>query len=203
MAQYPTLWFWRSDPIKDGWWSVKSYSTDEHPHPFTVESDVRPTEAEPFSTLDRNEDHLRVWIDHEHLPNAPDLWYLLINYNETFGGVSSLMAFTDNRFPDGTILDVEQFRKTGKSAADQIGAVQWRRSTATLEQIYVHKAQRRKGISTKLINVADILVVARRTDAYLNGGGHLTDDGAALAQRWSHSARLTERVGSYSSMDSD
>ena len=201
MTDYPTLWFWRSGPLKDGWYAVESYPTDEHPKPSTIESDVRPTDAEEFSSVSLSGDHLKVWVDHGHLPKAPDLWYLLIHYNESFGGVSALMAFADGRFPDGTVLDADQFRATGKSAADQIGAIKWRRSDATIEQIYVSADYRRQGISIKMINVADALVVSRGTNGYLNGGGHLTDDGAALASRWKHSVRLNERVGSYSPMD--
>jgi hypothetical protein len=201
MPDYPTLWFWRSDSLMDGWNAVESFATDEHPHPSTIESNVRPTGADPFSRVSLNGQHLTVHVDHAHLPKAPSLWYLLINYNDMIGGVAALMAFADKRFTDGTVLDADQFRLTGKTAADQVAAIKWRRSDATIEQIYVANEFRRRGLAVKLINVADALVVASRTDGYLNGGGHLTDDGAALASQWNHSARLSQRVGSYSPMD--
>lgn len=202
MSDYPTLWFWRSDPIREGWDAVESFSTDEYPKPSTIESEIRPTGSEPFSSVNGSGEYLVAQVDHGHLPKAPNLWYLLLNYNEASGGVSALMAFADQRFPEGTILDADQFRSCGKSAADQIAAIKWRRADATIEQIYVSEPFRRRGVAIKLINVADVLVVSSRTNAYLNGGGHLTDDGAALASRWTHSVRLTERVGYYSPMDS-
>jgi hypothetical protein len=51
-----------------------------------------------------------------------------------------------------------------------------------------------------LIHVADVLVVSR-SDVFLNGGDHLTGDGAALASKWQHSKRLNERVGHYPPAD--
>lgn len=87
------------------------------------------------------------------------------------------------------------------SEIQHLGAIKWRRSDASLEQIYVAKEFRRRGIAIKLINVADVLVVSSKTDGYLNGGNHLTDDGAALASRWTHSVRLNQRIGSYAPMD--
>lgn len=201
MSDYPTLWFWRSKEIREGWYAVESYVTDEHPKPSTVTSSVRPTGAKPFSTVSDDGEHLMAWVDHAHLPHAPELWYVLVHYNDTFGGVSSLMAFADGSFPEGTILSADQFRNTGISHTEQVAAIKWRRANGTIEQIYVAADSRRRGISIKLINVADALVVSSRTEGYLNGGGHLTDDGAALAARWTHSVRLNERVGSYSPMD--
>lgn len=200
MAAYPTLWFWRSDPLVGEWRAVESYSTDDHPHPYRVDGGERPSDTPAWSTLHHDGKFLRTTVDHGHLPKAPPLWFVLVDAVEPLGPTSSLLAFANDTHPDGAVLTVEQFRKTGISGDQQVGAIKWWRETATLVQIHVADTHRRRGIAIKLINTADVLIVGR-SDVFLNGGDHLTDDGAALASQWGHSARLRQRVGYYPPAD--
>lgn len=198
--QYPTLWFWRSAELVNGWRAVESYTTDEHPKPYRFDGGLRPTDAPTWSSLTHNGEHLVATVDHSHLPKAPPLWYVVLDQTQTLGDATALMAFADDRFPDGTVLSVEQFRACQVEGKKQIGAVQWMRNTGTLTNLRVNEAYRRRGISLKLIHVADVLLVSR-DDGFLNGGDHLTSDGEALAAKWQHSVRLKPQVGRYSPMD--
>ncbi len=102
----------------------------------------------------------------------------------------SLIGFATSRYPDGTVLTVEQARAEVDQIPEQAGAIRWGKGDPRLEQIYTAPDFRRRRLSIKMIHVADILNEAAGWGGYLYGGGELTSDGQHLANAWTHSARL-------------
>ena len=202
MTQYPTTWFWRSAPLNEDWFAVQSFTTEEVEKPSTIEADAKPTLAEPYSTITLENDRLVVWLDRTYSPKVPHLWYLLVpRHQAPFPATYSIIAFADHRFPDGHILDVEEFRKHGHTTADQVAAVKWERESGKLQQIYVSSDYRRMGISFRLLNIADIIHVASGVSTFIYGGEEVTADGEKLAEAWKHSPRVKEKKASFSPMD--
>lgn len=202
MADYPTTWFWRSLPLNGDWFAVQSFTTDEFSKPSTIDLDNKPTLADPYSTIELENGHLKVWIDKTPAPNIPNLWYLILPESKApRPSTFSLVAFADDRFPDGYVLNAEQFRKFGRSTIDQVAAIRWERKSGKLQQIYVNKSYRRQGISFGLLNVADIIHVAGGALTHPYGGEEVTPDGAKLAEAWQHSPRVRSSVATFSPMD--
>ena len=202
MTEYPTTWFWRSAPLNEDWSAVQSFITEEFARPSTIEADAKPTLADPYSTISLENDRLVIWSDRSYSPKVPDLWYLLVSrHQEPFPATYSIVAFADNRFPDGHVLEVEEFRRLGHTTADQVAAVRWEQESGKLQQVYVSSDYRRMGISFRLFNVADILHIASGASTFLNGGEEVTADGEKLAKAWEGSPRIKEKKASFSPMD--
>ena len=191
MTKFATLWYWRERPLDDQWWRVQSFETDEHPKSTTVIGGDLPTDASPFSWTSLDEaGHLVVGMTHAHLPLAPPLWWVLREEASGLHPTVSLIGFATSRYPDGTVLTVEQARAEVDRIPDQAGAIRWGKGDPRLEQIYTAPDFRRRRLSIKMIHVADILNEAAGWGGYLYGGGELTSDGQHLANAWTHSARL-------------
>lgn len=205
MSQFATLWFWREGPLDDTWFRVESFSTDEYPKPSTVVGGPRPSDAPAFSwsTLD-DSGRLCIRTVTEHLPNAPDLWWILKDEPHPLSPTVSLIAFADGMFPDGTVLTVEQARAVGGLGPRmQAAAIRWGKGDPKLEQIYVNPDYRRRRMSIKMINVADIVNEASGWGGYIYGGAELTPDGEKLAQAWSHSPRLRPQTVAHTPLEPD
>lgn len=193
----PTLWFQTGKRLLLDWRAAQSYTTNEHPHPSLVHDENGwVTSAQPFSWTYLKTGQLHVGLVNGHLPDSPACWYLLIREPHRFVPSLTISAFINNRFNEGRVVKPEEFRQAGQSIGDAIGSIRWGAIRPEMEHIYVNPGWRGKGMSTKLMNVADILVVAGGQPGFLTGGTYTTPDGEALRQAWGHSTRVLERRGS-------
>lgn len=178
------------------WQVVCTYTTDEHPHPFMVESKVCPTKSEPHSfAMADKKGNLVVRLVDEQFAGVPDLWYILEENSQPTDMVT-IHAMGGGAFPNGTVLTVKDVSGLRLSASDRVGFIRWFRSDSRLQQVMVSKVWRRKRISTVLITVADVVIVSRGYGPYLNGGDITTTDGEELRKAWSESVRVNPRIGS-------
>ena len=178
------------------WQVVCTYTTDEHPHPFVVESKVCPTKSEPHSFVMANErGNLVVRLVDEQYSIVPELWYIL-EENPHPTDMVTIHAMGGGAFPNGTVLTVKDVAGLSVHASDRIGFVRWFRSDSRLQQVMVSEMWRRKRISTALIVVADIVIASHGYGPHLNGGDITTADGEELRKAWSKSTRVAPRIGS-------
>ena len=196
-----TVWFWKGPPLNSKWSVVATYATDEHPHPFTVESKVCPTKSDPHSFVMADErERLVVRLTDEQFDGVPDLWYILEENSQPTDMVT-IHAMGGGMFPNGTVLMVKDVVGLQISASDRVGFVRWFRSDSRLQQVMVSEMWRRKRISTVLISVADVVVMSGNYGPHLNGGDITTADGEELRKAWSTSMRVTPRIGSVAPAD--
>ena len=193
MDSFPTLWSWQKSRLSADWFEVSSYTSNENPHPFLSRATSKPTNHEPWSSssIDSN-NHLVVYIDNAHLPDAPSMWYLLAR---EYGGLvpsQSLLGFASDEYPDGTVIEMDEFKRKGFKTSDSICAIKWGFGDPHIWQLFVHNDYRRRRISTKLINVADMVNVAGNWGGFIYGGDQVTELGQKLGEAWSGSKRRIE-----------
>jgi GNAT superfamily N-acetyltransferase len=113
------------------------------------------------------------------LPGAPLLWYVELPEPATDPAATTLVAFSDARYPDGRLLGPDDARAAGITADGQVGAVRWWPASGLVHQIYVAPTHRRRGVANKLVRAAFGLQASRGL-APLHGDGRRTD----LGERW-------------------
>lgn len=195
MSKFASLWYWREHLLDNQWWRVESFDTEEHPKSSTIYGTERPSSAAPFSWTSLDETgHLVVGIDpRDHLPTTPALWWALVEDDNAIVPNVSLIAFADDRYSDGTVLTAAQLRAEIGTPPAQAGAIRWAKGEAKIEQIYTAPEFRRRRMSIKMVNAADILNEASGWGGYLYGGEELTPDGQQLASAWTSSRRLRQQ----------
>lgn len=202
----PTLWYQTGRPLGNGWRHAEAFNTDEHPHPTLIHDENRRASNGPaFSRLDLDDAHKpRIWIDSAHIPDAPELWYLLIP-EQRLHPTQSLCGFADRRHPPGRLVTIAEARPHLRAGTltlrDAATSIRWGVDPPEIEQIYVHPAWRRRGLAIKIINAADIVAIATG-QGFLTGGTHTTSDGEHLRHAWSTSTRVQPREGTMPPMDS-
>lgn len=191
MAKFETLWFWQKSRLTSEWFEVYSYTTDEHPHPYLSRSPNPPTSARCWSSTSIDSlGNLIVHLPSDHLPDAPRMWYLLHRDYKLPLLSQSLIAFDTDHHQDGTVIEMESFNKLGISPDLRVAAIKWGFGDPKLLQLYVRDDYRRRRVSTKLINVADITNVAGNWGGFIYGGDQVTALGAKLAEAWADTSRL-------------
>lgn len=194
MPKFVTLWFWQKSRLSADWFEIYSYTTDEHPHPYLTRQTDKPTNAEPwsYSSVDNN-NRLVVHVPKEHLPDAPSMWYVLIREYGAIKQTQTLAAFVTDHYADGTVVEIDELKRKGFEPSfmvNRIAAIRWGFGDPHIEQIFVSEEYRRKRISVKLINVADIVNVAGNWGGFIYGGDQVTAMGEELGKAWGNSARL-------------
>jgi GNAT superfamily N-acetyltransferase len=128
--------------------------------------------------------HLAVSMDDDgtvrrietHLPEAPLLWYVELPEADADPPATTLLAFSDVRHPEGTVLSAAEARAAGVGGADQVAALRWWPGSGLVHQLFVGPAHRRRGVAGKLGRVAYGLQAARGLPE-LHGDGRRTELG--------------------------
>lgn len=115
------------------------------------------------------------------LRDAPLLWYVEATDPEADPVATTLIAFSDPRHPDGTLLDQARATAEGVDGDDQVAALRWWPASGLVHQLYVGAAHRRRGVAGKLVRAAFGLQAARGLPG-LHGDGRRTE----LGERWRH-----------------
>jgi len=193
MGKFVTLWFWQASRLDAEWFEAYSFSNDDREKPSLSRSPVKPTNDEPWSytSLD-DRGKLLVHVPKEHLPDAPSMWYLLVREYGEYPPKQTLIGFANDMYADGTVIEQQEFLKTGVELSSRAAAIRWGMGDPKIEQIYVAEQHRRKRVATKLINVADIVNVAGNWGGFIYGGDQVTELGSQLASSWTNSIRLIE-----------
>lgn len=194
MSKFVTLWFWQKQRLSAEWFEVYSYTTNEFPHPYLSRSTKQPSNAEPWSwsSVDDN-NRLIVHVPTYHIPNAIPMWYALIREYGELKQSQTLVAFDTDHYPDGTVVEVSELQQRGfdpSFMANRVAAIKWGFGDPHVEQIFVIEKYRRRRMSVKLINVADIVNLAGNWGGFIYGGDQVTAMGEQLGLAWAGSARL-------------
>jgi GNAT superfamily N-acetyltransferase len=113
------------------------------------------------------------------LAGAPLLWFVELPEPTGRPAASTLVAFSDARFADGTVVDDVRARHAGVDGSGQVGALRWWPGTGLVHQIYVAPAHRRRGVGDKLVRTVFGIQAARGLSP-LHGDGRRTK----LGEEW-------------------
>ncbi|WP_029431303.1 hypothetical protein [Blastococcus sp. URHD0036] len=116
------------------------------------------------------------------LPDVPLLWYVELDEPDATPAARTLVAFSDSRYAEGTVLIAAEARAAGVDGGRQVAAVRWWPDTGLGHQIYVAPAARRRGLALKLATAAAGLQVVRGLPP-MHGDGRRTNDGEAWLGR--------------------
>lgn len=192
MTKFAILWFWEKQQIDESWREIYSFTTSEFERPSVVRSEKRPSSDEVFSSFSPGDNGLNIYVTHDHLPDAPPLWYVYTRNEKAHVPTQTLVAFSTDHFPEGTLVGVSQLKDTGLTPMDRTAAVNWGLFDPKLYQLYVAENMRRRRIGTKLINAADVLHVATGHGGFIYGGDQVTELGKEYGEAWLGSTRRKE-----------
>jgi len=202
MSEFKVVWFWDSETeLINNTKFVMSFHDDKYEKPNVIKGIKQPEHSacHSFNYLNSDE-NISVALVSDDFSNAPALWYVKVYADNAFPPTRSILAFADNRFPDGTVLEYGQALRLDIAPSQSCGFIRWFKNDSSVQQIFVSEEHRRKRISTKLFGVADIMIVSdiNWNGIFLNGGHVTTNDGEALRAKWqaSGSTRLADRIGS-------
>lgn len=122
----------------------------------------------------------RVHVVEAALPDVPLLWYVELAEPAAAPPATTLVAFSDTRFPEGTVLTEAEARAAGVSGRQQVAALRWWTGDGLAHQVYVEPRHRRRGLALKLAMAAYGVQWVRGLPP-LHGDGRRTDDGEAWA----------------------
>jgi GNAT superfamily N-acetyltransferase len=114
-------------------------------------------------------------------PAAPLCWYVELPEPDAGPAANTLVAFSDGRFPEGTVLDAARATAAGITGTRQVAAVRWWPSTGLVHQLYVVSGYRRRGLASKLVQAAFGVQYARGLPD-IHGDGRRTELGEAWRQ---------------------
>lgn len=200
MTKFKTVWFWHSGREATPDFSfVMSFFDDSHEKPSVIRGEKSPHHAycHSFNTID-SKSHQVVHLVSDDFDGSIPMWYVYIDAIESMPPTRMLVAYSDDRYPDGTIIPFREATDLCITPKDSVGFVRWFVEDSRIQQIYVDEMHRRKRISVKLFSIADIVIVSDNAwnGNFLNGGDITTNDGELLRSAWSSSVRVTQRQGS-------
>jgi len=129
------------------------------------------------------------------LPGIPLCWYVELPEPDAGPAANTLVAFSDPRYAEGTVLDAREAAAAGVSGAQQVAAIRWWPESGLVHQLYVVPAQRRRGLGRKIATAAfgvqlghglpDLHGDGRRTELGEAWRASLPDGMAARMAPWS------------------
>ena len=173
------------DPI--GWWArfrdadpgrttLTAVVSDAYPSGSVVDQpDDRCPPGWVVSVVSAGERPVQVALAQAGLPL---IWWVVVPEPAADLAATTVLAFSDERYGHGQVLDAESARLAGVRGEHQVGAVRWRPGSGVVHQLYVAPQHRRRGIGGALVTAAFALQFAA-DGVRLHGDGRRTDDGEA------------------------
>jgi GNAT superfamily N-acetyltransferase len=124
-------------------------------------------------------DGMRIHRVEVALAGGPLLWYVELPEPGARPAASTLVAFSDVRFDEGTVVAADRARRAGVDGARQVGALRWWPGSGLVHQIYVAPEHRRRGVGNKLARAAFGIQAVRGLPP-LHGDGRRTE----LGEEW-------------------
>lgn len=138
----------------------------------------------------------RVEVGEAVVSGAPAMWFCWVHEPTANPVAANLVAYADDRMPQGTIITNIQFASMMNTHDGQVGAIRWYPDGGLIHQIYVAPERRRENIGSMLIYAAAALHVAHGWAGRLHGDGRRTD----LGERFAAGIRHGQRVAALSQL---
>lgn len=129
------------------------------------------------------------------------LWFVLLDGSDVQPAHFVLLAFADDRFPWGTVIEAPEASRTlsREYMASCAGMINWRAGDPMIQQITTSPNWRRRKVALTLFGVCDVINACYgfSPGKVLHGGAITTEDGEKLRNIYSGASdRIDPRIGS-------
>ena len=134
------------------------------------------------------------------------LWFVLLDGREARPAHFVLLAFADDTFPWGTVIEASEASRTlsREFMASCVGMINWRAGDPMIQQVRTAPNWRRRKVALTLFGVCDVINACYgfSPGKVLHGGAVTTEDGEKLRNIYSGATdRIDARIGSVSPAD--
>ena len=160
------IWYRELGTTSEGLRLAEAWEGVGHPEGAYVEDE--PDDAElVWRTSESPHGKLQLGIPFERVPDAPALWYVVVDEPRARPAACMIAAFSGGELPEGTIIDPHTFAQLGIPADAQLGDVRWYRD-GIVNDLHVVEKYRRRDVATCLLCAAGAWHQAQRWPGYLH-----------------------------------
>jgi len=192
----------RESALAESRWAVSAYRTALYDDGAVVDNPEWST-VPPlvWKTVASDRGLLRIEVGPDEIPDAPNVWFVHVDEPKASPRATNLVAFATDHFPAGTVVTKYQFASLSVSNDDQVGAIRWYPTIATVHQVYVAQGWRRRKAGSALIYAADAVHQSLGWPGRLHSDGRRTDLGEQFMAAQRYPARFAARTETTPSMD--
>jgi hypothetical protein len=175
-------WCVRIARLPGGRWRLKGYFDDAFPLGTVLDEPVDTTGMFEIAAADLDQEgRPNVWVSTVATGHEVPLWFVHLSDGDDPQPNATLVAFTGDHVPAGTVVTDAQFFHMPVSSAEQVGAIRWWTDEALIDQVYVADAWRRRHLATALLYSASAFHQFNGWAGWLHADGRRTLHGEHLA----------------------
>jgi GNAT superfamily N-acetyltransferase len=156
-----------------------------------------------WETFETDRGVLRIEVADIVAPEAPALWFVLIDEPRATPPATNLVAFASDARPAGTVVNNYQFATMGVHSDEQAAAVRWYPHDGLVHQVYVAPPWRRHQVGTLVLYSAGAVHQSMGWAGRLHSDGRRTTAGDALTANILHPVRIAPLSETMPDMDSE
>jgi hypothetical protein len=137
-------WYERTGEFPNGRWHVQCLVDETHPDGQVVDNPGDTSELFRLWTVTATaDDHPLLWVNPLSVPDAAASWFVVLEDRNANEPTASLVAFTTDHLPLGTVISDPEFFHLPVPNNEQVAAVRWWTQSGAVDQVYV--AEHRRG----------------------------------------------------------
>ena len=192
----------RDSALDESRWSVSAYRTSLYVDGAVVENpEWGTTPPLVWKTVPSDRGMMKIEIGPGEIPGAPNLWFVHVDEPKASPRATNIVGFATDHFPAGTLVTKYQFASAGVSNDDQVGAIRWYPTIATVHQVYVAPDWRRRKAGSALLYAADAVHQSLGWPGRLRSDGRRTNLGEQFLAAQRYPGRFAPRTEVSPSMD--
>lgn len=180
-------WCVRTAPLPGGRWRIRGYFDAAHPLGTVLDAPVDTAGMFEIAAADLDaEGRPNLWVAPEATGHRAPLWFVHLTDPGAPRPNATLVAFSTDHVPAGTVLNDAQFFHLPVTNEQQVGAIRWCTDEALIEQVYVADAWRRQHLATAILYSASAFHQFNGWPGWLHADGRRTLSGEYLAAGLRH-----------------
>jgi GNAT superfamily N-acetyltransferase len=166
---------------------VKGYFDAAHPLGTVLDGPVDTTGMFEIAAADLDDEGRPIiWVSAVATGHATPLWFVHLSDRDDPRPNATLVAFTGDQLPEGTVVSDARFFHLPVPNADQVGAIRWWTDEALIDQVYVADSWRRQHLATVLLYSASAFHQFNGWPGWLHADGRRTLNGEYLVLGFRH-----------------
>jgi GNAT superfamily N-acetyltransferase len=144
---------------------------------------------------------MRVSVSVEIAPEAPSIWFVMIDEPKANPPAMNLVGFATDARPAGTVVNRYQFATMRTHSDQQVAAVRWYPRDGLVHQVYVAPEWRRQQVGSLILYSAGAVHQSMGWAGKLHSDGRRTTAGDALTSNILHPVRIAPLSETMPDMD--
>jgi GNAT superfamily N-acetyltransferase len=144
---------------------------------------------------------MRVEVSDAIAPDAPSIWFAMIDEPKASPRAMNLVAFATDARPAGTVVNHYQFATMRTPSELQVAAVRWYPRDGLVHQVYVSPEWRRQQVGSLILYSAGAVHQSMGWPGKLHSDGRRTTAGDALTSNIPHPVRIAPLSETMPNMD--